>query len=186
MFGHNAPAWNKLPAALRIAETYYVASGSTVTPQTSDGVYKGDSAKWNDKALNAYGAGQESTKIYLDSTYPNMAVDTFVVLRDNEDWALLKVNANLELSKSEFTLTNKVTQITPNTTSSLSYFGIQTTTIFGQSEWLPLARDPETTDVNGDFIPLNGWYTGMRVGQTVFFRGESKDARRDRVGVRGN
>ncbi|MBI1259055.1 MAG: putative baseplate assembly protein [Chloroflexi bacterium] len=181
VFGHNAPPWNKLPAALRIAETYYIKSQSTIIPQTSDGIYKNDSNKWNDKKLDKYGAeydGQTPTKvIYLDSTYPNMAADTFIVLRDGDNWALLQVTANVEMSKSEFTLTNKVSQITPDNADKLSNFGIQTTTIFGQSEWLPLDRNPITVDVTGDLISLDQWHTGLHVGQTVFVKGESRDER---------
>jgi hypothetical protein len=180
IFGHNAPAWDKLPAALRIAETYYAQVEKTLVPQTSKGIYADQADRWNDKTLEKYGAGYNGTPqthIVADSTYPMMAFNSYIVLRDKVDWALLQVTGHQEVTRSEFTLTNKVSQISPHTTSSLSAFSIQHTTIFGHSDWLPLERDPVSGDVSGDTIALEGWYTGLRAGQTVFFKGESRSER---------
>ncbi len=207
IFGSTAPPWDKLPAALRVSETYYTpeSSGSnqlfqlvhvaggpsdeleqasntgisgSLTPKSSTGIYAGDQNKWTDQKLNKYGSEATGSYLYLDTTYPSFAKDSYIVLRDGANWSILKVNNNAEMTKAEFTVTGKSTQITPSSTASLGSFTISSTSVYGQSEWLPLARTPVASPaISGTSIPLDDWVDGLSTGQKIFVQGESTTTR---------
>ena len=117
--------------------------------------------------------------IYLDNVYPGIVPDSFVVLKDARSGAtqLFQVQDAVEVSKADFTLSLKVTRLNLSVGSpdELGNFYIRSTTVFVQSETLPLARDPIPDPVEGATIDLDGYVDGLSAGQRIIVSGQSSD-----------
>ncbi len=113
--------------------------------------------------------------IYLDAVYPKIVPGSWLVLKNSTNAEPYIVSETTELSKSDFAITARVTRVTLDTPASTGFdqFGIRTTTVFAQSEELPLARKPvENPVVGGAQIELDGLVDGLSAGQTIIILGE--------------
>jgi predicted phage baseplate assembly protein len=180
IFGHNAPKWSSLPVILRIGE-YSAKPGapeSAFPPLVfTAGPYSTRRTSWAEESLANYPDpdGQEpanTRNIYLDLVYPSIVTNSWVVLKDGLSAKAYQVQNASEVSKSDFTLSAKVSRLTLNTRQGFEQFSIRRTTVFGQSEQLALARLPITAAVSGSQIDLNGWVDGLFGGQTIMVCGE--------------
>jgi predicted phage baseplate assembly protein len=115
--------------------------------------------------------------IYLDNVYPNIVPKSYVVLKDGGSTQLFQVLDAIEISKSDFTLSLKVTRLTLSISSpdDLAGFSIRGTTVFAQSETLSLARDSISDPVDGATIDLDGYVDGLSAGQRIIVSGQSSD-----------
>lgn len=188
IFGHNAPKWSSLPVILRVGE-YAARSGITNSADPpfdfTAGPYSTREQTWAEQNLANYPDPDNqdpvnSTNLYLDSVYSTITKDSFVALKDGANSRVYQVSDAAEISKSDFTLTAKVTQLTLNDRTGFELFRIRGATVFGQSEQLELARVPLTTDVSGTSFELEGWIDGLEPGRNIIVCGERSDA----LGVR--
>ena len=116
--------------------------------------------------------------VYLDSIYPGIVKDSWVVLKGVNSTRSYQVSAVTELSRSDYSLSVRVTQLTlknPDPDDQdlhLELFYVRTTTVFAQTEALPLARLPIEEPVSGAEIELEGWVEGLFEGQSIIVCGE--------------
>jgi predicted phage baseplate assembly protein len=185
-FGHNAPAYGSLSPNLRIGEWIRKKDDFNVF-QFEPGPYKDD---WENNTL-ATSAGPQNNWIELDTTYPAIAKGSWIVLAGIASSGAtteqaLRVKENVEITKSAFTITAKVSRLTVDLSSApahpLSEFHMRRTSIFGQSERLPLAQLPIEDTVQGASIVLDRLVLGLRPGQYAVVTGE----RTDMKGVRNS
>ncbi|MBI1395853.1 MAG: putative baseplate assembly protein [Betaproteobacteria bacterium] len=181
IFGHNAPAYDALPASQRIGE--YAPDGSTGASSSpkfvfEPGAYAGRSTTWVDRTLSAYpGEPAGSRTITLDAVHASLSEGSWVVLEDGDTARTYRIDGHVETSRSDFTLSAKVTRLRLNTAGGLGMFGIRTTTVLGESETLDLARLPLTNAVSGDEIALEGLVDGLDAGRHIVVCGELEDQR---------
>ena len=164
IFLHNAPQW-------------YYAEKTTYDPESQVFV---TTMEWqptevDSKTLAEFDDGEGH--VYLDSVYPGIVKDSWVVLRDANSTRSYQVSAVTEISKSAYSLSAKVTRLTLKEPDGLQNFYVRTTTVFAQSEELPLARLPIEESVSGDEIELEGWIDGLFEGQSIIVCGELADDR---------
>lgn len=207
IFGHNAPKWENLPYVQRKGELVYkkVKNTSTTPPRLEikkdvvDGIYKNRENSWADTTLDNYldylenydDEPANSTNIYLDSVYSKIVKNSWVVLKDNipnqgdrgsvtnktNNWKAYQVAEVTELTKSDFTLTAKVTRLSLANNEDFNQFNIRTTTVFAQSEELELAPLPIETEISGKEIELNGSIKNLFKKQLILIEGESNQNR---------
>lgn len=195
IFGHNAPRFDQLPLSLRFGE--YVGPDTNGAYTFKPGPYYGRNYDWVEKTLAGYPDphNQEpaNTKnIYLDTVYPGIVkssdsnqtdkkedVKSYVVLKDGSFSRIYEVENVAEVSKSDFTLTAKVSRLTLNDRSHFGSFEIRNTTVFGQSE--PLTLDPLVIKepVKGRVLQLDSLVEGLFEGQKVIVSGENHENRGD-------
>lgn len=179
IFGHNAPQFESLPYNQRIGEYGPKPDPDPkikVKIEFTPGIYSNrDNNSWVDTKLNNYHKQPDELQniLYLDNTYTGIAKDSWAVLRDGTKWSLYQIQDTTELTKSDFALTSNVTRLTLKRTDDFNMFGIRTTTVFAQSEALPLARMPIEEPVSGKQIELDGLVDdGLSSGQTIIICGE--------------
>lgn len=180
IFGHNAPKWDNLPYVQRVGELVYQNSSNPPTQTVVDGIYYDRQDSWVDTTLDNYHDElSDSATLYLDSVYPKIIKDSWIVLKDNlsEQWKMAQVSAVKELTKSDFTLTAKVTRLTLTNDDQFDQFSIRSTTVFAQSEELELAPLPVETTVSGQEIDLNGLIEGLSKEKMLLIEGELQEKR---------
>lgn len=172
IFGHNAPTWASLPVSLRIGET-----DPNNRQQVIPGPYANRQNTWVDNTTLANYPGESQRRIPLDNTYDSMTGGSEIVLLDGTTWQHYNVSAAEPASKSDFTLNAKITRLMVDRTADLNKFKIRSTTVYGDSDTLELARLPVEGDVSGSEIMLDGWVAGLRIGQSIIVMGERADQR---------
>lgn len=177
IFGHNAPRYDALPSAQRFAEyapsAASSASLSTLLYQIKAGGFSGRAASWVDGKLDAYpGEPAGSARLYLDAVYPNVTAGSWITLVDGSKARSYRVDEATEISKSDFTLSARVTRLTLASSAGLGDFGIRSTAVYCESEAIPLARQPIDAPVEGDSIELDGLVDGLQAGQKIALCGE--------------
>jgi hypothetical protein len=165
IFGNNAPTYAALTQDPKAAFRHWVDA------LDADGRIAGP------VPVNQY--SESLSWIYLDNVYPSIVPKSYVVLKDGGATQLFQVQDAIEISKSDFTLSLKVTRLTLSVSSpdDLARFSIRGTTVFAQSEQLTLASDPIPDPVTGATIELAGHVDGLFAGQRIIVSGESSDNR---------
>ncbi len=187
IFGHNAPPWNTLPESL-IGQTkeYSVASNGTVSlSSTKNGPFKNDQNKWAERNLDFLEDKPGSWgHLYLDTSYPKIQDESICVIRDGNNWSVFDIKDVVDITKSKFTITAKSTRLTLDSDDNFNLFGIRSTTVFAQSEWMPLAEFPieDPVTLNSQLeLKLDGWVGGLKEGQRVIFSGQEQGGSEDIV-----
>lgn len=152
LFGHNAPQ----PATLSDQTlTHY---GMLPTSPTADWTF----------ALAAQA-------IDLDTTYPGILPQSWLVLARPDYTELYRVTTAVETARTGFTLVGKVTNCALDTTENLAGFGganLRRTMVFAQSELLEMAESPVTDPVTGPGIALAQPPAGLAKGQWLVAAGK--------------
>ena len=146
LFGYNAPDWRAMSDSIK---------------QAYDSGYRpGDARRtqWPDFEIMTVA----ERLIDLDSTYPKIKVDSWVVLAKPSYVELYKVVEAVTDSRTDFTLTAQVTRLELDTREHLSWFGLRDTVVYAESEQLALAEKPLTTPVVGNTIEVDGRVAGLR------------------------
>ncbi|HEY0867635.1 MAG TPA: hypothetical protein VGE01_09655, partial [Fimbriimonas sp.] len=142
IFGYNAIDYSALPLTLTIGD---------VSPKDGEtfieGPYAGQSKSWADAALTG-------DAIDLDSLYPSIAVGSWVVLQNEKNTRLFKVDATSERVISRFMLTAKVTHLDLDQ-SALEVFTPRDTVVLAQSEKLQLHEAPIPEPLVGKILDLD-------------------------------
>jgi len=124
--------------------------------------------------------------IYLDTTYPAIAANTWIALiGPGTDPLILRVTDNETVTRSQFTISGKLSRLTvelPTSVSDLSGFRMRTTAVLAASERLTLADIPIDDPVptqnpvsNDDQAVLDTLYLGLKPGQNVIITGARSD-----------
>lgn len=153
VFGHNAPKYLSLPLDQRATNGPYPTS-------------------WEGRTLADESDGRQ---VDLDRTYPNVVPGSFVVLETETARRVYRVEDNAELSRSDFTLSAKVTRIRLDADDGFSEFTLRATGVLAQSEQLALADLPIVEPVAGSTVVLDGAYLDLSIGRTVAITGERSD-----------
>lgn len=114
------------------------------------------------------------TLLFLDNSYKGITTDSKLVLKDGNIWGLYEIKDATELTKSCFTVTSKVTRFELDSAEKFEDFSIRGTSVYFQSESLPLARVPieDTVPVGiSQTLKLNGFIDGLYQGQRVVLSG---------------
>lgn len=129
-------------------------------------------------------------EVALDAAYNQITPGSWVlIVRADQDKQIIReVESVQTISKAEYGITGKVTQLvlkddpSQNWLDSSDQFlsALRNTTIYAQTELLELAEAPiDTTDkpdpVQGDHIELDGLYDGLESGRWVIVSGERAD-----------
>jgi hypothetical protein len=143
------------------------------TPENDDNSSKGE---WPGFILTA-----TETTIDLDTTYPRIVADSWVVLRDKNQFIVRQVKATDILNQARFSLTGKTThlEITAPLTRS---FGRRTTQVLAASEPLLLANESLTVaiqqqnlffdPIHANTVFLNEFVSGLQPQQRAMIQGK--------------
>jgi hypothetical protein len=148
LFGHNAPD----PLLLRLDDE---AKAKLLGP---DG-------NWS-------GYGLDSTKIDLDTVYPKITTDSWLVLQSPTYTEVVRASEVQTLSIRQFALSGKITRIVPDVLENADQFDRQKTTVYGQSEGLRLAARPIGDPVFSATVDLEQLSPDLLPGQAVAFTGK--------------
>lgn len=155
LFGHNAPKYLSLPAEQR-------ASG---------GAYPAD---W-DSTPRTIADESQAREIDLDRVYEGIAIGGYVILEDQDSQRVYRVEDVAEISRSDFSLSAKVTRLRLDSSDGFADFTLRGTTVHLASEPLALADLPIPEPVEGDSITLDGPYFDLSIGQTMILTGARDD-----------
>jgi hypothetical protein len=151
IFGHNAPNWSLLPDP---------------KPGTN----------WEGLTLSTDLSNKDTSKIDLDNVYPGIVQNSWVVLRNQYNHThVYTVNGYAEISRSDFTLSSKVSRLELNSQDEFTKFELRDTTVFAQSEKLELAELPINDVIKDNKLLLDGPYLGLQVGRPVVVTGKRTD-----------
>ena len=192
IYGHNAPLWPTMPADF---QTNYRAAFEPPGPvilKTAALVGKHDD--WPRFLVTpAADDPAAAPAIDLDALYPEMPSGSFVVLAKGSFnnpaepapagtyVELYTVTAVTEVSREEFALSGKVTRLGLSGANYAKFSSqVRETSVFGQSEPLPLAEIPVSTAIADDRVPVAISPDGLEAGRHLLVRGRRV---RDGVGI---
>lgn len=107
--------------------------------------------------------------IDLDTTYPKLLPDSWIVFRHQNRYELVKASHVSEIQRKGFTLDSKVSRITTdNLIEKLEEFTLRETAVLVQSEVLPLMREPLTVPMQQQMIFFDPmWTNKVQLSQYV-------------------
>ncbi len=113
--------------------------------------------------------------INLDTTYPGILPDSWIVLVRPDYTELYRVKIAVESAQTGFTLASKVTHCALDTSANLSSFGggnLRGTMVFAQSEFLDMAEQPISDPISGPTVLLAQNPGGLVKGQWLAASGK--------------
>jgi photosystem II stability/assembly factor-like uncharacterized protein len=130
-----------------------------------------------------------ATQIDLDTLYPQILPDSWIVLLDDRNlqnpkpsFAATQVQSISTISRSDFGLNAKVSRIEPDQVINPQDFGLRSTTVLARSEELELAPEPLTVSDRqqdifqdpfpGDIIFLSRFVQKLQANQTLIISGK--------------
>ncbi len=166
LFGHNAPDWRAMSEEIKNA----------YNPKK-----RNQRTRWPDFEIQT----TEKCLIDLDAVYPAILEGSWIVLMKPSYVELYKALKVVAYSRTDFTLTSKVTRIELDTREHLSWFGLRDTVVFAQSEELDLAGNPVDTPVFGNRVVMDQTVENLEQGNILIVSGvplrRVKVAERSRV-----
>jgi predicted phage baseplate assembly protein len=156
IFGHNAPKYLSLPASQRGTGNAYP------TP-------------WDDNGGLTLADESSNREIDLDRVYSGIIIGSAVILEGETAQKTYRVEEVFELSRSDFSLSAKVTRLRLDTDAGFAGFTIRGTTVYLQSRPLDIADLPIVDPVAGNSVILDGSYLELAVGQIVILTGTRAD-----------
>ena len=161
MFGYNAPDWKAMSEQFR---TDYV--------NAVDKYANIDGPDWPHFGL----PDPQPTNggaIYLDAVYPDIAVSSFLVLRQSGVASrLYRVADTVPSGLSEFAISGKSSYVTLDRSDGLATFGRRQVTVYAATRLLPLAEAPIGGKVSGPVLHL-AKPAPLADGQPVLIAGTS-------------
>ncbi|MEL7067745.1 MAG: putative baseplate assembly protein [Cyanobacteria bacterium J06581_3] len=192
-FGHNAPRYETLPAPEGTRGTPAPAEETGPPPTNAppnDDPYtnswdKNPPTVWENSRKEDYSAAD----IYLERSVPEISPDSWLLLEKDSQQAVFQVQSTVERSLVDYAISGKSTglSLTTVTGEKLDNFTFRETTIYAQSEKLPLSALPieapiEVTVSNSDepmgaqAIELDTLILGFQPGQPLLVQGNRQDA----------
>jgi predicted phage baseplate assembly protein len=168
IFGHNAPRWSSLPANQRFGEKIKDKDGADVSVPPS---YPTD---W-DSPGRTLDDEQSGRQIDLDRAYPSAVAGSWLVLESPTRREIYRVEDNVEVSRSDFGLSGKVSRLRLSDDDGFDAFRLRQTTVLAESDRLQLADLPIVEPVEGTSVTLDAIYPGLKIGQKVILTGTLAD-----------
>ena len=157
VFGYNAPDWRAMPAEIK-----------RVYPGTADG-------EWQGLTLSGIANDTEDAgrTLYLDTTYPQIVPDSWVVVATKEYAEVYRVESAAEDARVGFALSGKSTRLRLDGENFVEQFDgdVREIVVFGQSEELAQTERPLTTTVGGDRVVLAERIDGVGEGRLIAVTG---------------
>jgi hypothetical protein len=166
LFGHNAPDWQALPAALRLGE---------VNPENGNFVPGAYASRQNSWSNALFAAG--TTSLHLDTVYSQVTVNSWAVLarpasgRTAAYVELYGVTGVGEESVADFNLSAKTTRLEISG-ENIERFSPRNASVYAQSEALAWAETPLTEPVWRDEIVLDRVVEGLQPGRRLIVSGK--------------
>ncbi len=111
--------------------------------------------------------------ICLDAVYQQILPDSWLLLSIPEYQELYQVKKIAEESKTDFTLTGKITRVTLSGENLNLYDNkLRQTVVFAQSEQLDIAEAPRTDMLTGNVIELDNLVPGLVKGKLLIISGK--------------
>jgi predicted phage baseplate assembly protein len=148
LFGYNAPDFRAMPDSIKAA---FAAGGSAT--------------QWPNFEI---GAGMQ---IDLDALYPRILPDSWVILSGPSGASLYHVDDVVPASRTDYTMSAKVSRLRLDTNTNLISFGLRDTLVLAQAERLTLAEQPGVQPVSGNTITLDRRVDGLQPGQRLVLTG---------------
>lgn len=144
-----------------------------------------------------------STEIDLDTLYPQLLKRSWIVLFDDRNpadpeerteprIAIRQVRDVSTVFRNEFGLSGRVTRVEPDIEVEPEAFGLRSTTVLIQNEFLELAKEPVTVSdrqheifqdpILAETVLLGEFVQGLQPGQSVIVSGKPIRAQLDNVG----
>jgi hypothetical protein len=177
VFGHNAPAWDSLPAAQRYGvnatpENGLPANVSASYPASSD---------WDTHPPTLAAQAGGGPYLHLDRVYEGLAAGGLVLLESpSRTPYLYRIEEVAEISRTGFTLAAKVTRLKLDSWAGLHLFRVRDTRVH-LAERSPLALadlpivEPVPAAAAPDRLALDGPELNLREGQRLILGGEDAD-----------
>lgn len=147
-----------------------IQTAAAAGPAFLEGPYAGKESSWAEALFAA-----TETHVHLDQVYDAFVAGGWVVLRNqNGDARLFHVDGAIEVAKTDYTLSYKVTRLDV-AGPDINLFSPRHTTAFGASELLPWGRKPITDPVSGTTVTLLETVAGLKPGQLVALTGTDID-----------
>ena len=161
IFGHNAPLYLSLP----------------VSQRQGDSLGKGPAypTDWDEDGGRTLADESSSQEIDLDRVYSGVVIGSAVILERQTNRQTYRIEEVFELSRSDFSLSAKVTRLRLDKDDGFANFTIRGTTVYLQSQLLDLADLPILDPVAGNRVILDGTYLELAIGQTVMLTGTRAD-----------
>jgi len=156
VFGHNAPMWDTMPLEFR-----------NIYPKPV-----GYTSGWP-----GYKISPVANAVDLDTSYPDVVAHgyeraSWAVLVSGSSASLFLVSSPVEISRSAFAMSAKVTRVTLTGTDYTTYQNsVRETAIYIASEKLTIAQAPLTSVVAGDQILLDRKVEAPPSGRTLIISG---------------
>jgi predicted phage baseplate assembly protein len=163
MFGYNAVDWRPLPYSFRAG---YVAEVGGVP---------GDiiATKWPQFDLPDAPQPSSGGAIYLDAVYPDIAANSFLVLRQpGVDTQLYRVADAVPSGQAKFAISAKSSYVTLDRKDDLDKFDRRQVAVHAATRQLPLAEQPIGGTVSGRELDLAA-PAPLTTGQPVLITGTS-------------
>lgn len=195
VFGHNAPEWENLSdiqifgrdksfpdSGLNLSTAVlkpFIGAADEILRKKA-GLYGYRQNSWAEDSLEAYqnylknNWGFSNGTLMLDRVYPDIVKGTWILMQDGNSCHLHRADAIAETSFADFTLSAKCTRISLDSSLGFETCTIRGTTVFANSEALPLARQPILSAVHGNSIELDTFVEGLYEGQSILIRGEDE------------
>lgn len=111
--------------------------------------------------------------LYLDTIYPQIVPNSWLVLSIPEYQELYQVVTSGEDARTGFALTAKTTRLTIKGENLYEIFNekVREAVVFANSELLELAEKPITTDVTGDSLRIDRKMNELEPGRTLLLSG---------------
>jgi len=159
VFGHNAPEWAAMSTDFR--SNY---------PGHDDG-HGNLVSDWPNFDLSGTGGAT----VDLDGSHPDVVAGSWVVLSMPTYRELWQVQEVTELNRAEFAVSGKVTRLTLTGGENYAFFSGEgaprSVTVFGVSEQLTLAEEPDTSDVAGGSLDVDADVSDFAPGRMLIVRG---------------
>lgn len=108
----------------------------------------------------------------LDQEYPGIVADSWVCLHGPTQVELFRVTKANPASRTEFSLSSRVTRLFLDADEHLDDLKRRSTTVLCESRPVPIAERPDDSPVAGFDVLLDGLYPAMPLGRRVIVRGE--------------
>ncbi len=164
LFGHNAPDWRSMPEEIK--RSYYGEPEPDPLPNEWPGFTIAE--------ISGPPIDDDVHTVHLDTIYSSVTAGGWAALSTPDYQELYHIEEAVEDGRANFTLSSKMTALALRGEQLLARFNdrLRDTTVFVQSEDLPLAEEPVTEPLQGDVITLDKLYLGLEVGRTLIISGK--------------
>lgn len=160
LFGNNAPDWFAMSHSTRRFYVFRATNNDTYLEYDSS-TWGSD---WPSELFAVTGAAQ--SQVDLDAAYPKFVRGGWVVLQRPDFVELYNVSHAVTETQSDFAISSPSTRLTLDTSDNLAGFGLRNTTVFAQSEELPMAELPSDAVTGGEVaMDPNAPLSDLKLGQ---------------------